>query len=70
MTKKITRGSGNVFADIGIENAGEHRIKAELALKIIDIIEKRKLTQTAAAAWIGSRREQVPLPRTRAPSRS
>jgi hypothetical protein len=29
---KVTKSSGNVFADIGIPNAAEHSIKADLAM--------------------------------------
>jgi hypothetical protein len=31
---KVTKSSGNVFADIGIPNAAEHSIKADLVLGI------------------------------------
>jgi predicted XRE-type DNA-binding protein len=54
MKKKITRGSGNVFKDLGFENAEEYQAKAELALQIIKIIEKRNLTQKEAAILIGA----------------
>ena len=46
---KFVRGSGNVFADIGLANAEEHLLKAELVSKLDDLIKDRKLTQTAAA---------------------
>jgi predicted XRE-type DNA-binding protein len=59
MAKKITRGSGNIFADLGIKDADEHRLKADLALKIADIIEKKRLTQKEAAAWIGATQADI-----------
>jgi len=50
---KITRGSGNVFADIGLPDAEEYMTKAKLAYRICDIIEERKLTQAQAAKVLG-----------------
>jgi len=44
---------GNVFADIGVENAGEHMVKAGLVLKIERTIRARGLTQQDAAAVLG-----------------
>lgn len=54
MKEKITRGSGNVFKDIGLKNPGEHHAKAELARQITKIIERRNLTQAQAAKLIGA----------------
>ena len=54
--KKALEGeadSGNVFADLGLEDAGEHLIKAGLVVKIGRIIRERKLTQAVAARLIG-----------------
>ena len=45
--------SGNVFADLGVADAGEHLIKAGLVLKIDRTIRHRHLTQTAAAELMG-----------------
>ncbi len=42
-------GSGNVFADLGHPRPAEALAKAELARKIGAIIERRGLTQAAAA---------------------
>lgn len=50
---KITKGSGNVFADLGLPNPEERLAKAQLALQISEIIERRGLTQRAAAALMG-----------------
>jgi predicted XRE-type DNA-binding protein len=46
-------GSGNVFADLGVVDAGEHLIKAGLVVKIDRTIRRRRLTQTAAAQLMG-----------------
>lgn len=45
--------SGNVFADIGVADAGEHLVKAGLVVKIDRIIRERGLTQMAAAELMG-----------------
>lgn len=49
--KKIeyTKSSGNVFADVGVPNPEEALAKAQIVMKIHDIIKKKKLTQTQAA---------------------
>ncbi|MES2121508.1 MAG: helix-turn-helix transcriptional regulator [Chlamydiota bacterium] len=51
MTKKIKyeESSGNVFADLGVENPEEALAKSELAHQITKIIKKKKLTQKKAA---------------------
>ena len=46
-------GTGNVFADLGLADAGEHLIKAGLVVRINRIIRQRKLTQSAAAELMG-----------------
>jgi predicted XRE-type DNA-binding protein len=51
-TKKFI-STGNVFADLGLPNAEELMIKAELAHQISELIEVRQLTQTAAAELLG-----------------
>lgn len=45
--------TGNVFADLGLPNAGEHLVKAGLVVRIGRIIRQRKLTQAAAAEIMG-----------------
>lgn len=50
---RIEKGSTNVYADLGFENADEMLVKAQFATKIGEIIQKRKLTQTQAAELLG-----------------
>lgn len=50
---KIESGSTNVYADLGMADAEEMLIKAQLATKIGDIIKRRKLTQVQAAQLLG-----------------
>jgi len=59
MSKKIIRGSGNVFKDLGFDNPSEHQAKADLALQIIEIIADRKLTQKQAAQLIGATQPDI-----------
>lgn len=49
----ITEGSGNVFEDLGFEDAEELQAKAELTRQIYNILKRRKLTQRAAARLLG-----------------
>lgn len=50
---KVQSSSGNVFADLGLANADELLIKAELVRQISNLIEAKNLTQTEAAKLIG-----------------
>jgi predicted XRE-type DNA-binding protein len=52
-------GSGNVFADIGLPNAEEHLIRAQLVYKISRIMKDRRLTQVAAAKIFGVKQPDV-----------
>ena len=45
----ITRGTGNVFADLGYADADERQTKLRLAHAINGVIARRRLTQDAAA---------------------
>jgi predicted XRE-type DNA-binding protein len=49
----ITRGGGNIFADLGLPNADEHALKARLVMCIDTMIEQAGLTQQAAAKTMG-----------------
>src|ERR1051325_1223038 len=55
MKKKIDYevGSGNVFADIGLPNANEHLVKAQLVYKISGLMKARGLKQVTAAELFG-----------------
>ena len=50
---KIERGSGNVFADLGLPEAEAHLLKAELVTRIDKIIRQRGLKQVEAAKLLG-----------------
>ena len=49
----VERGSGNVFADLGLPDADAHLVKAELVSRIDGIVRKRGITQTEAARLLG-----------------
>jgi predicted XRE-type DNA-binding protein len=49
----IEKSSGNIFADIGFANDQEMLVKANLALKISEIITQRRMTQIEASAILG-----------------
>ena len=50
---RVTQSSGNVFGDMGFEDADELLIKADLAIAIAALIKQRSLTQAAAAKVLG-----------------
>ncbi len=52
-------GSRNVFKDLGLPNAEEHLVKAQLVFKIDTIMKKRRLKQVEAAALFGVRQPDV-----------
>ncbi len=47
------RGSNNVFADLGLEDAGELLVKADLALAITTEFRDRRWTQIESAEHTG-----------------
>jgi predicted XRE-type DNA-binding protein len=52
-TTRITRGSTNVFADLGLPDADERLFKARIAAVIGERITELNLTQSAAALKLG-----------------
>lgn len=57
--EKFEKSSGNVFADLGLEDSEELRLKAELGAEIFRILNRRKLTQADAAELLGIDQPQV-----------
>ena len=51
--EKVEPGSGNVFADLGFRDAEERLLKAKLATKIAQLIEKKGWTQAQTAERTG-----------------
>jgi predicted XRE-type DNA-binding protein len=56
---KITQSSGNIFADLGLENPQEHNVKAHIVILITKMIESKNLTQGQAATKMGLRQPDV-----------
>lgn len=50
---EIERGSGNVFADLGLPEADTHLLKAELVTRIDEIVRDSGLDQAEAADLLG-----------------
>lgn len=48
-SERVEPGSGNVFADLGFQDAEERLLKAKLATKIAELIEKKGWTQSQTA---------------------
>jgi predicted XRE-type DNA-binding protein len=60
MSKKgFEIGSANVFQDLGVPNAEEHLVKAQLVFKIDAILKRRRMNQSAAAALLGVRQPDI-----------
>jgi len=60
-SRRVTEGSGNVFADLGLPNADQELLKAQLTLQVYRIIRQRGLTQTEAAKALGIKQPHVSL---------
>jgi predicted XRE-type DNA-binding protein len=56
---EVYHGSGNVFADLDLPDPEQLLAKAELARQILNIIAKRRLTQTQAAELLGIDQPEV-----------
>jgi predicted XRE-type DNA-binding protein len=52
-------GSGNVYADLGYPDSGSMLVKAQLAAKIAEIVQRRALTQTRTAEILGLTQPKV-----------
>jgi predicted XRE-type DNA-binding protein len=52
-------GSGKVFKDLGVPNAEEHLVKAQLVFKIDAIRKERRLKQIEVADLLGIRQPDV-----------
>ena len=51
--RDYVESSGNVFADLGLPKPDDLLAKAELTAKIIEKIQRRRLTQNQAASILG-----------------
>ena len=57
--EKIHKGSGNVFADIGVEHPERVLARAEVMMRITEILTERGITQKSAADLLGIPQSKV-----------
>lgn len=50
---EVVRGSGNIFADLGMRNAEEKHMKVLVASKVIRLLDRDRITVRAAAKTAG-----------------
>ena len=55
----VTRGTGNVFADLGFPDAAERQAKLRLAYALNQVLEARKISQADAAKVLGVTQPKV-----------
>ena len=55
----IEEGSGNVFADLGLEDADELFARAQLGFHVYKLLTARKLKQRDAASLLGIKQPEV-----------
>ncbi|MBI5184782.1 MAG: XRE family transcriptional regulator [Nitrospinae bacterium] len=58
-TIEVTESCGNVFADLGLEDAEELLAKSRLAVEILKIIDQCKLSPKAAASLLGTDQSHI-----------
>lgn len=56
---KIEVGSGNIFADLNLPDAGSHFLKAQIVSEIYRLASERKLTQAQVGKRIGVSQPEV-----------
>jgi predicted XRE-type DNA-binding protein len=56
---KFEKGSGNVFADLGLVHPEQELLKARLTLQIYRLIKQRGLTQAQAGEILGIQQPRV-----------
>ena len=52
-TEVVDAGSGDALVDLGFADAGERKVRVELAMRLNELVVARRLTQTAAARLFG-----------------
>jgi predicted XRE-type DNA-binding protein len=58
---RVTEGSGNVFADLGLSNPEQELLKAQLTLQIYTILKGSGMKQVEVAKILGVQQPQVSL---------
>ena len=55
----VRQGGKNIFEDLKLPNAEELHAKAQIAYRICELLQKRKLTQQKAAELLGTDQPRV-----------
>lgn len=55
----VEEGSGNVYADLGYPDSNRMLVKAQLAAKIAEIVQRRAFTQAQTAELLGLTQPKV-----------
>src|SRR5271168_5247478 len=58
---RVTEGSGNIFADLGLPNPEQELLKAQLTLQIYTILKASQMKQMQMAKILGVSQPQVSL---------
>ena len=58
-TIEYESGSGNVFADLGLEDADELYTRAALGAQVVNMLKERGCTQAEAAKLLGIKQPEV-----------
>ena len=59
LTETIEKSSGNVFADLGLPNAGQEMLKTELTMQVHRLLKQSGMTQADAAKLLRTTQKQV-----------
>ena len=59
MSKMIEKGSGNVFADIGLADSEQELMKAKLTLQVHRLLKQSNLTQAEAAKLLRTTQPRI-----------
>jgi predicted XRE-type DNA-binding protein len=57
--ERISRGTGNVFADLGFADAEERQTKLRLAFALNQVMDEQQLSQVDTAARLGINQPKV-----------
>jgi len=62
MNKKgieFEKSSGNVYDDLGLDDAGELQARGEIGMRVVRLLKERNLKQRQIAAMLGIRQSEV-----------
>lgn len=52
-TDSVIAGSGNVFEDLGLAGSEDRKLRVQLAARLNELIDEKRLSQTAPAKRLG-----------------